>query len=181
MVGVVGRTRVCVGVQRCLTIEPPEPALKLETLSEIAQVRGSCVVVMRREAVVARVYRGVVFYVKDAWVCAALCQQHLAAHGVLEPALKLQTLSEIAQVRAAVWCSTYAVCVVTCARVPVSALWAVNSTFVGAKREQCCGTLCQQHVRHMLSQAGTHMLPCSSVCILVAARAHGCWHLRAHA
>jgi hypothetical protein len=26
-------------LQRCLTIEPPEPALKLETLSEIAQVR----------------------------------------------------------------------------------------------------------------------------------------------
>lgn len=25
-------------LQRCLTIEPPEPALKLETLSEIAQV-----------------------------------------------------------------------------------------------------------------------------------------------
>lgn len=76
MVGVVGRTRVCVGVQRCLTIEPPEPALKLETLSEIAQVRGSCVVVMRREAVVARVYRGVVF----------LCERCLGVCGVVPAA-----------------------------------------------------------------------------------------------
>jgi hypothetical protein len=32
-------------LQRCLTIEPPEPALKLETLSEIAQV-GLCAVLV---------------------------------------------------------------------------------------------------------------------------------------